>query len=223
MSNKSKIVPCKTCGAEIAASAKTCPQCGAKNSKPIFKKWWFWVIIVFAFIGAVGSSGGSGDADTNSGSPASTASASASVSNNEQQTTVSTSEKTSVFAGDCGISAVAEMGTDIIGQPTVSVSITNTTDKDISAIKFYAVPLDVYGDELKGVFAMNNLTTDDTLSAGKSDTRTWQFLDTEVKTIKLYVYSVYFKDGTEWGDREATKSVILKNALEIEVEGVSGK
>lgn len=35
--------------------------------------------------------------------------------------------------------------------------------------------------------------------------------------------SVYFSDGTEWGDREASKSVILKNALEITVEGTSGK
>ena len=115
------------------------------------------------------------------------------------------------------------MGTDLIGQPTVSVSITNTTDKDISAIKFYVVPIDVYGEELKGIFTMNRLSTDDTIEAGKSDTRSWQFLDSEVKTIKLYVYSVYFSDGSEWGDREATKSVILKNSLEIIVEGTSGK
>ena len=208
-----KIISCKTCGAEIAASAKACPHCGAKNSKPIFKKWWFWVIIVI-FIGAIGSSGG----NSSSGSTSQAA-----TSGKEQQTTVSTNEKVSVFSGDCGISATAEMGNDIIGQPTVSVSITNTTSKNISAIKFYAVPLDVYGEELKGVFATNRLDTDDTIAAGKSDMRTWQFLEDDVKTVKLYVYSVYFEDGTEWGDREATKSVILKNALEIEVEGTSGK
>ena len=213
------MIACKACGQEIAKSAKACPHCGAKNKKPIFKKWWFWVIIVCIVIGAIGSSGGSDDTSTNTPNSSTTQSA----TNNEQQSNVSTDQKVSVFAGDCGISATAEMGTDIIGQPTVSVSITNTTDKDISAIKFYAVPLDVYGDELKGVFTMNNLTTDDTIAAGKSDTRTWQFLDNEVKTIKLYVYSVYFSDGTEWGDREATKSVILKNALEIVVEGTSGK
>ena len=115
------------------------------------------------------------------------------------------------------------MGTDMIGQPTVSVSITNTTDKDIIAIKFYVVPLDVYGEELKGIFTQNILSTDDTIAAGKSDMRTWQFLDNQVKTVKLYVYSVYFSDGTEWGDREATKSVVLKNASEIKVEGVSGR
>ena len=206
---------CKACGQEIAKSAKFCPNCNAKNKKPFFKKWWFWVIIVFVFIGVIGSSSANDDTNANNSN--------SSIANEEQQSKVSSDDKLSVFTGDCGISAVAEMGTDIIGQPTVSVSIKNTTDKDISAIKFYAVPLDVYGEELKGVFSMNNLTTDDTIAAGKSDTRTWQFLDSNVKTIKLYVYSVYFSDGTEWGDREATKSVILKNALEVEVEGTSGE
>lgn len=206
-----KMENCKACGQEIAKNAKSCPHCGAKNKKPIFTKWWFWTLIVCVIIGAIGSN--SGNDDTNS---------SQSGSINEQKINVSTNEKLSAFAGDCGISAIAEMGTDIIGQPTVSVSITNTTDKDISAIKFFAIPLDVYGEELKGVFTMDKLATDDTISAGKSDTRTWQFLDREVKKIKLYVYSVYFSDGTEWGDRDATKSVIRKNALEIIVNGVSG-
>ena len=210
---------CKYCGHEIAKSAKSCPQCGAKNKKPIFKKWWFWVTIAF-IIGSIGNTVLDNEVDTDNNF---------NVNINQSETTsehndhVKTQEKESVFDGDCGISAMAEMGTDIIGQPTVSVSITNTTDKDISAIKFYAVPLDVYGEELDGVFTMNNLVTDDTITAGSSDTRTWQFIDNEVKTIKLYVYSVYFSDGTEWGDREATKSVILKNALEITVEGTSGK
>lgn len=211
---------CKSCGQEIAKSAKSCPHCGAKNKKPIFTKWWFWLMIVFIFMGIIGSSDSNDDVNTNNNSNAGT---NQSETNKEQQDNTNTDNKVSVFEGDCGISAIAEMGTDIIGQPTVSVSITNTTDKDISAIKFYAVPLDVYGEELEGVFTMNNLVTDDTIAAGNSDTRTWQFIDNEVKTIKLYVYSVYFSDGTEWGDREATKSVILKNALEIAVEGTSEK
>lgn len=215
---KTKMTACKACGKEIASSAKACPVCGAKNTKPIFKKWWFWVVIVFVFVGAVGS-GGDDTAEV-SGDNASVSTEQVAAPKEDK---VSTDEKISVFSGESGISATAEMGTDIIGQPTVSVSITNVSDKDISAIKFYAVPLDVYGEELKGIFAMNHLTTDDTIAVGKSETRSWQFLDQEVKTIKLYVYSVYFNDGTEWGDREATKSTILKNALEVEVEGTSGK
>ena len=43
---KNKIKKCSVCGAEIAESAKTCPQCGAKNKKPVFKQKWFIAIIV---------------------------------------------------------------------------------------------------------------------------------------------------------------------------------
>ncbi|MBQ7574210.1 MAG: DUF4352 domain-containing protein [Clostridia bacterium] len=46
----SKMIKCKSCNADIASSAKVCPSCGAKNKKPIFKRWWFWVIIGVAVI-----------------------------------------------------------------------------------------------------------------------------------------------------------------------------
>ena len=42
----SKLIKCKSCNAEIASTAKTCPSCGAKNKKPLYKKWWFWLIAV---------------------------------------------------------------------------------------------------------------------------------------------------------------------------------
>jgi RNA polymerase subunit RPABC4/transcription elongation factor Spt4 len=47
-----KMIKCHACNKEIASSAKTCPSCGAKQKKPIFKKWWFWVLIVI-FIGII--------------------------------------------------------------------------------------------------------------------------------------------------------------------------
>lgn len=42
-----KLVKCKTCGEEIAKSAKTCPKCGARQKKPILQ------IVLFAFVGLV--------------------------------------------------------------------------------------------------------------------------------------------------------------------------
>jgi len=51
-----KLVHCRICGAEMAANAKACPQCGAKNRKPIYKKWWFWVIVIFLLGGGFGAS-----------------------------------------------------------------------------------------------------------------------------------------------------------------------
>ena len=58
MSKASKMVTCKHCGTEIAASAKVCPKCGGKNKKPIYKRPWFIALIVIIIISAIGSAGG---------------------------------------------------------------------------------------------------------------------------------------------------------------------
>ena len=63
MSKESKMVTCKHCGAEIAASAKTCPQCGGKNKKPIYKRPWVIAVIAIIILGAIGGSLGGETAD----------------------------------------------------------------------------------------------------------------------------------------------------------------
>ncbi len=209
-----KIILCKTCGKEISSKAKSCPHCGGKNKSPIYKKPWLWIIVFVLLVGIVGASGST---DT----PIDTTESTSSGQTTEKSET--TTKKPNVFSGDCGISATAEMGTDIIGQPTVSVSVTNTSDKKIQAIQFYAIPYDVYNEELKGVFTQNRLSIDNSIASGASDTITYQLIDNQVKTVKLYVYSVYFEDGTEWGNREATKTMIKENAKEIAVNGARGE
>lgn len=61
---KGKLITCKACGAEIAKSAKSCPQCGAKNKKPIVKKWWFWAILVILVISFANSGENSDNVST---------------------------------------------------------------------------------------------------------------------------------------------------------------
>lgn len=56
---KNKMTNCKACGEEIAKSAKSCPKCGAKNKKPIFKKWWLWLIVIVLAFAACSGGGGS--------------------------------------------------------------------------------------------------------------------------------------------------------------------
>lgn len=73
---KSKMTTCKHCGAEIAASAKVCPQCGGKNKPPIYKRWWFIAIIVLIVLSAIGGSGSGSDSSASSSKATSKASAS---------------------------------------------------------------------------------------------------------------------------------------------------
>lgn len=72
MSNN-KMTTCKTCGKEMAKNAKVCPNCGAKNKKPIP---WFIAIIVVIVIIAIASGGKSGSkskSDSNNSAAESTA------------------------------------------------------------------------------------------------------------------------------------------------------
>ena len=193
MANKLK--KCKTCGEEIAKNAKTCPKCGAKNknANPLL----IGIIALIVIIIAV-AAGGSNDEP---------------VKNDDNKV----DSKQSIFDGDCGITASAEIGDNIINLPELKITITNTTDKEISAIKFYAVPQDVYGEEIKGWTTQKNLYTDTPIAAGKTTSVSYQLIEDSVKTVNLYVYSVYFADGTEWGDKDASTSKILNEAPTIDV------
>ncbi len=58
MNKKERI--CPNCGAPIGGDAKFCTNCGSKNEKPqkpIYKKWWLWVIVVVVLLGIIGAGG----------------------------------------------------------------------------------------------------------------------------------------------------------------------
>lgn len=76
---KSKMTTCKHCGAEIAASAKVCPQCGGKNKPPIYKRWWFIAIIVLIVLSAIGGSSSNSDGSASSSTTKASASTASSV------------------------------------------------------------------------------------------------------------------------------------------------
>lgn len=208
-----RMVWCKTCGRAISSDDNFCPHCGQKQKqkKQLVNSVWFWILSTFTLIvviAAVGSFFNSRNGTT---------SQSGNNSNRTVQTTLNEIERS--FSGNCGISAIAKMGSDTIGQPTITISVTNITNRNISALKFYAVPIDVYGQEINSWLGQNYLYTDNTIVAGSTKNVYYQLLDNSVKTVKLYVYSVYFEDGTEWGNKDASKTTILKYGLPITVDG----
>ena len=164
-----KLTNCKTCGAEIAASAKVCPSCGAKQKMPVYLRPWFYILLFFA-VGLIGTALSEPDSTTS----------------------------------DSGVSSESKT-------PSSAASVSS------SAIQFYIVPYDVYGDKVTGFYSQEKLSTDTTLSAGSSNTISWQLLEQSTYDVDLYIYSVYFSDGTEWGNRKASKSTILKEGVPVEV------
>lgn len=71
----SKMIKCKSCNKEISESAKNCPNCGALNKQPIYKKWWIWVIALVVATGVIGgASSGEGEQEAKTDTNKTTAS-----------------------------------------------------------------------------------------------------------------------------------------------------
>lgn len=64
---KKNLVTCKSCGGDVAKGVKKCPHCGAKIKKPVYKKIWFWILVI-ALISAIAGGGSSKDEKTSSSS-----------------------------------------------------------------------------------------------------------------------------------------------------------
>ena len=131
-----KLVKCRICGADISSSAKVCPQCGAKNKKPIHKRWWFWAIIVVLILSAIGG-GGSKDKDgttnTNNTKTSSTAesktSTASTTSPTEQTYTVKTDFDTTGYT-NMSVSVLKEYGTYLVGEKMVVAFVVADTGSD---------------------------------------------------------------------------------------------
>ena len=121
------------------------------------------------------------------------------------------------FTGDSGISALAEISENSLGYANVDITIVNNTEKEIAAIKFYIVPFDVYGEEISHSMIVNEINTDTAIPAGGKTKISKLVYDTSVKTAEIYAYSVYFSDGTEWGNHNAEPSAILNYAPTLTV------
>lgn len=108
-----------------------------------------------------------------------------------------------------------DLGIPDISTPYLKIYASNgEAGKTISALKFYVTFYNVYGEEIKSLQAKNYYLAD----RPYEQKFTFPFLS-GAKTAKVYLYSVYFDDGTEWGDRNAERNTILECGKEIPVDG----
>ena len=135
--------------------------------------------------------------------------------NTQKTTTVQSENIPSEYSENFPINVKTSMYDNIIGMPELKCTFKNITNKEIAAIKMYFVPRDVYGEPINSIWATNDLYTDTVIGANDSNTCSWQFLDGETKSGDLYIYSVYFSDGSEWGNKDASTSEIKKYGYKI--------
>ena len=125
MSQKSKLITCKHCGNEIAVSAKTCPHCGGKNKKPIYTKWWFWVITIVFLIGAIGSCGSKDSSSTKKETPTTVAPQSTSIISTKESTPVTVVKETKPTAT---VEEIKPTATVEVTKPTATIEVTKPKD-----------------------------------------------------------------------------------------------
>ena len=130
---------------------------------------------------------------------------------------VSSSEKSipDEFSSDFPLDIKAALYDNILNFPELKCEIKNNSSKEISAIKLYFEPRNVYGEKSENIFTTKKLDTDNSILSGETAQLNWQLLDQDIKSGDLYIYSVYFSDGTEWGDKTASESIIKKYGFKL--------
>ena len=162
-----KMIKCKTCGADIAKSAKICPHCGAKKKPGVFRVLMGTFLIFIGLCAIVGAlSGGSG-----SKSPTSDQNAVQAINNSASKQKLEEVSAPAIATGD-------------YGNKTISGSLKNVSGKTISYVQITFALYDNDGAQVGTAVAnINNLTADSVwkYSATPLTTNAWtSFEQTEI-------------------------------------------
>lgn len=153
-----KIVKCKTCGAEIAKTAKTCPKCGAKQHTVALSLC--AVIIVLTIVACIGVIAGGGDDSEPQKVGDSTPTQSQEEGNNStepEKTTFSVGEQVSLNDIVVTLNGVTESSGSQFNKPTAGnvfilceFTIENNSDRDlgISSLMCFEAYVDGYSTSM---------------------------------------------------------------------------
>lgn len=162
-----KLVKCKHCGARIAATAKTCPQCGGENTppKPVYQRFWFKaiaVMFVLAFIMDLANPRDKTNVVASSESEKRTSSVTSSVKTESESVSSVSSEPVQYDNSFMLVDGV-------LGEYGEEVTIPSQTYGQYTYTR-YLIPAGEYtvenksGDKMATVFVVNNDNSDDVKS-----------------------------------------------------------
>ena len=139
---------------------------------------------------------------------------------NTDSNTIHKEDYSNLFV-DCPISIKASYYTS---DQTLTITATNNGNKTISAIKYLIVVYDVYGNTLKqygyGSSALTATYDKFNINSGKNGIGDWKLNGfSNGKSLDIYIYSVYYSDGKEWGSRDLTIADVVNFAPKSHIFG----
>ena len=153
---------CKKCNASIPKYAESCPNCGA-NLKPVYKKGWFWVLIVLLvlLVGIGGCSAACSKAVLDSTNTLSTEDGNAPSAKSSSEGADAQDSSSSSAAAKYSITdeQLVDKG---YGMYSITGTFTNTSGKQYSYVQVEYVLKDASGAQIGTGFANTNNLADGT-------------------------------------------------------------
>lgn len=92
----------------------------------------------------------------------------------------------------------------------VCLTFNNTSDSTVKAIRVLVFPHNVYGEEITDFNNQKQFNT--TIYPNETKMLMCDVSNLMVSEADVYIYSVYYEDGREWGNRKANERLILKKS-----------
>ena len=125
---------------------------------------------------------------------------------------------TAFFSSNCGISATADFGLIIPDKfHTLSITVSNISDKTITAAAFYVLAYDIHGNILPAWTAQPQITTTEEIAPGAAIQLCRRYHKLNVATVKVYICHTWYDDGTQWGNPDAPLPLLLQSAIPVPV------
>ena len=190
-----KTVECRSCELKDKG-AQACEFCPERRESPLYKKPWFWILLL-------------------------TAIAITAINLYQPSKESKNPESPKAFNGECNINVSASIDKSSTGMQELTLFITNLTGKNITSLSFFSVQSNIY--KIIERTAPQILTYKGVeIPSGSSVFSSHQFIKGYDGDVELYIYSVDFSDGSKWENSVASSKALRKRGICVDVRSLDG-